>query len=201
MRCCMPVPPVLDRGPSGTWIDPVILGGWHGWFGTYNGAVLTTLLALPVVALLVVRWPRTWATAGLVYGTVPWVWMTLIPGAGAGIVPGRLSLLPFKDLLEMGTFQAVGNLFVLGALGFFGPIRFVALRSVRRVLILAACCSASIEIAQYALMLDRVTSVDDVLLNATGAGLAAMASRRWWPAESPLRLGVGHRVFEKVERA
>jgi glycopeptide antibiotics resistance protein len=197
----MPIPPVLDRGPSGTWIDPVLLGGWHGWFGTYNGAVLMTALALPVVVLFVVMRPRTWATVGLVYGTVPWLWMTLIPGAGAGVVPGRLSLIPFKDLLEMGSFQAVGNLFVLGALGFFGPIRFVALRSVRRVLILATCCSASIEIAQYALRLDRVSSVDDVLLNTAGAGLAAMLSRRWWLGEATLQVGVRDRAVEESQRS
>lgn len=37
-----------------------------------------------------------------------------------------------------------------------------------------------VEVAQYVLRLDRVSSVDDVLINAAGAGLAALASRRWW---------------------
>jgi glycopeptide antibiotics resistance protein len=61
-------------------------------------------------------------------------------------------------------------------------MRFTALASVGRVLALAAGCSVLVETAQYVLRLDRVSSVDDVLLNAAGAGLAALASRRWWRA-------------------
>jgi hypothetical protein len=37
-----------------------------------------------------------------------------------------------------------------------------------------------VETAQYALRLDRVSSVDDVLVNAVGAALFGLASRRWW---------------------
>ena len=59
-------------------------------------------------------------------------------------------------------------------------MRFAALAAVPRVLALAAGCSVLIETAQYVLQLDRVSSVDDVLLNATGAALAALASRPWW---------------------
>jgi glycopeptide antibiotics resistance protein len=47
-------------------------------------------------------------------------------------------------------------------------------------LALAAGCSVLIETAQYVLQLDRVSSVDDVLLNAVGAVPAALASRPWW---------------------
>ena len=65
-------------------------------------------------------------------------------------------------------------------LGFLVPLRFPALASVPRILALAAGCSVLVEAAQYVLRLDRVSSVDDVLLNAAGAGLAALASRRWW---------------------
>ena len=80
----------------------------------------------------------------------------------------------------MVTGQVVGNLLVFAALGFFAPLRFAALASVPRILALAAGCSVLVEAAQYVLRLDRVSSVDDVLLNAAGAGLAALASRRWW---------------------
>ncbi|MGC5287613.1 VanZ family protein [Micromonospora sp. DT231] len=59
---------------------------------------------------------------------------------------------------------------------------FAALASVSRIVALAAGCSVGVEAAQYVLRLDRVSSVDDVLLNAAGAGLAALASRRWWRA-------------------
>ncbi|GAB1646238.1 VanZ family protein [Krasilnikovia sp. MM14-A1259] len=176
--------------------------GWHGWFGTFNGVVLITVAALPLAVLVVWvlaarrsaagaprawAWRRSFAEVGIVYGTVPWVWMIMLPGARAGAVPGRVSLVPLRDLatvLAAGpltvTVQVVGNLLVFAALGFLAPLRFVALASVARILALAAGCSVLVEVAQYVLRLDRVSSVDDVLLNAAGAGLAAFASRRWW---------------------
>jgi glycopeptide antibiotics resistance protein len=43
----------------------------------------------------------------------------------------------------------------------------------------AAAGSVLIETLQYVLPLARVASVDDVLLNSAGAGLAALASRSW----------------------
>jgi glycopeptide antibiotics resistance protein len=59
-------------------------------------------------------------------------------------------------------------------------MRFAALASVPRILALGAGCSIVVETAQYVLQLDRVSSIDDVLVNAAGAMLAALASRRWW---------------------
>ena len=98
-----------------------------------------------------------------------------------------MNLVPLRDLLEMDTGQIVGNLLVFAALGFLAPLRFAALASIPRILALGACCSILVEVAQYVFRLDRVSSVDDVLLNAAGAGLAALASRRWWRtrAETP----------------
>jgi glycopeptide antibiotics resistance protein len=125
-------------------------------------------------------WQMSLAEVGMVHGTVPFVWMVLMPGSGAGIVPARLSLVPLRDLFEMGPPGIVGNLLVFAALGFFAPMRFAALAAVPRILALAACCSVLIETAQYVLQLDRVSSVDDVLLNAAGAVPAALASRPWW---------------------
>jgi glycopeptide antibiotics resistance protein len=132
-------------------------------------------------------WRMSLAEVGIVYGTVPWVWMILLPGARAGAVPGRVSLVPVRDLLTIAaagpmtaTGQIVGNLLVFAAFGFFAPQRFTAIASLPRVLALGAGCSVLVEVAQYVLRLDRVSSVDDVLLNAAGAGLAALASRRWW---------------------
>ncbi|GGS01810.1 hypothetical protein GCM10010169_53220 [Micromonospora fulviviridis] len=176
--------------------------GWHGWLGTFNGVVLLTVAALPLAALAVwalarrrsVRgatqpWRTSLAEAGIVYGTVPWVWMIMLPGDRAGAVPGRVSLVPLRDLFTVlaggpltVTVQIVGNLLVFAALGFLAPLRFAVLASVPRILALAAACSALVEVAQYVLRLDRVSSVDDVLLNTAGAGLAALASRRWWRA-------------------
>ena len=173
--------------------------GWHGWVGTFTGVALITVAVLPLAALAVWAlarrrsvtgttpawaWRMSLAEVGIVYGTVPWVWMIMLPGDRAGV-----SLVPLRDLFTIAadgpvtlTGQVVGNLLVFAALGFFAPQRFAALASVPRILALAAGCSVLVETAQYVLRLDRVSSVDDVLLNAAGAGLAALASRRWWRA-------------------
>ncbi|MER7761091.1 VanZ family protein [Streptomyces sp. NPDC097619] len=183
---------------------PVCFAGrWHGCGDTFNGVVLMTLLLVPVGLLVaaglasrrraagvdrVSAWRRSLAEVGMVHGTVPFVWLILMPGAGAGVVPGRTSLVPLRDLLVMGPLGIVGNLLVFAALGFFAPVRWTALASVPRVLALGAGCSVLVETAQYVLKLDRVSSVDDVLLNASGAALAALASHRWWrhAHEAPL---------------
>ncbi|MGC4870110.1 VanZ family protein [Micromonospora sp. DT53] len=180
-----------------------MIKGWHGWFGTFNGVVLITVIVLPLAALAVwllarrrraadstSAWRTSLADVGIVYGTVPWVWMIMLPGDQAGVISGRVTLVPLRDLLTIfsdggpltATVQVVGNLLVFAALGFLAPMRFPSLASVPRILALAAGCSVLVETAQYVLRLDRVSSVDDVLLNAAGAGLAALASRRWWRA-------------------
>ncbi|PWU50733.1 VanZ family protein [Micromonospora globispora] len=168
-------------------------GRWHGCFDTENGVLLMMLVGLPLAALVVwalarrrraagvtSAWRMSLAEVGMVYGTVPLVWITMMPGPGAGIVPGRVSLVPLQDLVTMGPVGIGGNLLIFAALGFFAPIRFAALASVPRILALGAGCSVLVEIAQYVLRLDRVSSVDDVLVNAAGAVLAGLASRRWW---------------------
>ncbi|MFI1965522.1 VanZ family protein [Streptomyces pathocidini] len=165
---------------------------WQVWFGTFNGVALVTVLALPLAALAAwalarrrsaagatSAWRKSLAEVGIVYGTLPWVWMILLPGDEDGAV---VSLVPLRDLLVMDQGQIVGNLLVFAALGFLVPLRFVALASVPRILALAAGCSVLVETAQYVLRLDRVSSVDDVLLNTAGAVLAALVSPRWWRA-------------------
>jgi VanZ like protein len=187
-----------------------LTGRWHGCFDTANGVVLMTLVGLPLAALVVralarrrraagvtSAWQKSVAEVGIVYGTVPWVWLTLMPGSGAGVVPGRVSLVPLRDLVVMGPLGIAGNLLVFAALGFFAPMRFAALASLPRVLALGAGCSLLVEIAQYVFQLDRVSSVDDVLVNAAGAVLAALASRRWWrtsaevPSGEPRQIAAG----------
>lgn len=170
-----------------------VAGRWHGCWDTFNGVVLITFVAMPLAVLVVwvlarrrraagvpSAWRMSLAEVAMVHGTVPFVWMTMTPGAGAGIVPGRVSLVPVLDLLTMGPVGIVGNLLVFATLGFFAPVRCAALASLPRVLALGAGCSVLVETAQYVLRLDRVSSVDDVLVNAAGAALAALASRRWW---------------------
>jgi VanZ like family len=170
-----------------------LAGRWHGCYDTENGVLLMMLVGLPLAALVVwalahrrrsagvtSAWRMSLAEVGMVYGTVPFVWITLMPGPGAGTVPGRVSLVPLRDLVTMGSLGIAGNLLIFAALGFFAPIRFAALASVPRILALGAGCSALVETAQYVFRLDRVSSVDDVLVNAAGALLAGLASRRWW---------------------
>lgn len=171
-----------------------MINSWYTLFGTYTGIAMLTVAGLPLA--LVAAWglaglrsvtgtpASAWRTSladvGIVYGTVPTVWMTMLPGSLAGLVPGRVSLVPLEDLATMSTVQVVGNLLIFAALGFFVPMRFAAMASVSRVLALAASCSVLVEVAQYVLRLDRVSSVDDVLLNTAGAGLAALLSFFWW---------------------
>jgi glycopeptide antibiotics resistance protein len=188
------------RGPLMMPAPRCVAGRWHGCFDTFNGVVLMTLVTLPLAALVAwvlayrrsaagvtSAWRMSLAEVGMVHGTVPFIWLTMMPGAGAGTVPERVSLVPLRDLVTMGSLGIVGNLLVFAALGFFAPIRFAALASLPRILALGAGCSVLVETAQYVLRLDRVSSVDDVLVNAAGAVLAALASRRWWrtTAEAP----------------
>lgn len=188
------------RGPLMMSAPTCMAGRWHGCFDTFNGVVLMTLASLPLAALVAwalarrrraagvtSAWRMSLAEVGMVHGTVPFLWLTMMPGAGAGVVPARVSLLPLGDLVTMGPLGIAGNLLVFAALGFFAPMRFAALASVPRILALGAGCSVLVETAQYVLRLDRVSSVDDVLVNAVGAVLAALASRRWWrtTAEAP----------------
>ncbi|WP_231931699.1 hypothetical protein [Micromonospora echinospora] len=92
-----------------------LAGHWHGCYDTFNGVLLMMLVGLPLAALAVWAlarlrraagvtrgWRMSLAEVGMVYGTVPFVWMTLMPGPGAGIVPGRVSLVPLRDLVTMG---------------------------------------------------------------------------------------------------
>ncbi|GIF11906.1 VanZ family protein [Actinoplanes teichomyceticus] len=177
-----------------------MLEGWHGWFGTFTGTVVITVAVLPLAALTVwalarhrsaagraPAWRQSLAEVGMVYGTAPWLRMIMTSNRGADDARARVVLTPLRDLVviiadgpQTATVQIVGNLLVFASLGFFAPIRFATLASVPRILALAASCSTLVEILQYVLRLDRVSSVDDVLLNAAGAGLAALASRRWW---------------------
>ncbi|MFJ9815284.1 VanZ family protein [Streptomyces sp. NPDC101151] len=181
------------RGPLMMSAPRCMAGRWHGCFDTFNGVVLMTLVTLPLAALVVWAlalrrraagvtwaWRRSLAEVGMIHGTVPLLWLTMMPGAGAGTAPARVSLIPLRDLVTMGPVGIVGNLLIFAALGFFAPMRFSAPASVPRILALGAGCSVLVETAQYVLRLDRVSSVDDVLVNAAGAVLAGLASRRWW---------------------
>jgi len=161
---------------------------------TWGGVVLAALAALPVAVLVTLAlattrrragvphaWARSAAEVGLVVGTLPWIWMILTPGAVAG---RAVNLVPLRDLANQlggdpGTAfaQVGGNLLVFAAIGACAPIRWPALASLPRLFALGAAGSVLVEIAQYAFALGRVSSIDDVLLNALGATLGGLATR------------------------
>ena len=77
-----------------------LAGRWHGCFDTFNGVVLITLVTLPLAALVVwalarrrlaagvtSAWQMSLAEVGMVHGTVPFVWMVLMPGSGPASFP------------------------------------------------------------------------------------------------------------------
>ncbi|WP_033343393.1 VanZ family protein [Catenuloplanes japonicus] len=175
---------------------------WREW----GGVVLVAFALVPVAALVAaglaalrmrrgasreIAWRHSAAEIGMLITTAPWVWMILTPRDA----PGQVFLIPFSDLpnqLAEGAgfiaYQVGGNLLVFAGLGALAPIRWAVMRGVGRLLLLGAACSATVEILQYALDLGRVSSVDDVLVNATGVALAALASRPWWTAGDPARI-------------
>jgi glycopeptide antibiotics resistance protein len=123
---------------------------------------------------------RRLGLVGTIVGTAPWVIMILIPTSR----PREVNLDPVHGLIGVLTggwpgavIQMGGNLAVFAAFGVFGPMRWRL--GVWAVTGLAALFSATLEILQYVLDLGRVSAVDDVLVNALGAGLAALLARPW----------------------
>ncbi|WP_326672104.1 hypothetical protein [Streptomyces sp. NBC_01257] len=70
-----------------------VAGRWHGCLDTFNGVVLMTLAALPLAALVVwalarrrraagvpFAWRLSVAEVGMVHGTAPFLWMTMMTG-------------------------------------------------------------------------------------------------------------------------
>lgn len=166
-------------------------GGIGPWLPVVAVSVATLPVAYPVYRARVRRTVRrgvpdavarrrALAEVGMVAGTAPWLWMILTPVAPAGRELRAVPLVDLVDVLAGGGltafFQVVGNLLVFAAFGLFAPLRWSI--GARAVTLAAAGASVVVEGLQYALALGRVTSVDDVLLNAAGAGLAAVLSRR-----------------------
>ena len=167
----------------------------HVW-QAYGAVLVGSVIAIPPAVVMVwglVAWRcgrglsraiavrRSVAEVAVVVGTAPWLFMTMQPSAAGH---RHVNLLPLHDLLTVRpsalTVQIVGKLLVFAAAGCFLPIRFRAFASIPRVLTAAAVCSTAIESLQYALNIGRVSSVDDILINALGAGIAAALSSRWW---------------------
>ncbi|RAY12976.1 VanZ family protein [Actinomadura craniellae] len=134
------------------------------------------------------RWRDPIAEVGLVAGTLPWLWMVMSPVSA----PGGVRPVPLIDLYDVlhgspqtAVVQVIGNLLVFAALGFFLPIRWPL--GPAAVGAIACAGSLTIETAQWTFDLGRVSSTDDVLINALGAVLAALLSRPWWRRRAATR--------------
>jgi glycopeptide antibiotics resistance protein len=121
--------------------------------------------------------------AGMILGTLPWLWMILTPKPAARAVD-LVPLLPILAELRgdpgVAVEQIGGNLLVFAAFGFGARLRWNL--AVWRIVALAAAGSLLVEVLQWVLDLGRVSSVNDVILNATGAGLAGLVGRGSVPA-------------------
>lgn len=168
----------------------MIPGGYLRWLPVVATAVALVLASLVGTRHLVACYRqrgvptelaarRALATTAMVVWTLPWLMLVLTPLDA----PREVRLVPLRDLVEIladhpltAFFQIVGNLLVFAAiglgLGLGWQVRFAY------VVVAAAGMSTAVETLQYALALGRVSSIDDVLLNATGAGLAVLAARR-----------------------
>jgi VanZ like family len=172
---------------------------WQQWGNIVLAAFLTVPAVVVAVRLLALRRARAGhplpartalADVVAVAGTAPWIWMILTPGVGVSGV----SLVPFADLWatlhgpgQAAFVQVGGNLLVFAALGAMLPVRSARFASLARIATVAAGASLTVEVLQYALRLGRVSSVDDVIVNAVGAVLAALVTRRWWAVRIPVR--------------
>ncbi|MEV6769131.1 VanZ family protein [Nocardia sp. NPDC051030] len=175
---------------------------WDSW----GNVLMVWALSVPLVtigAILLVRHrirrgrPRseairwTVAEAGLLLGTLPWIWMILTPTSGHR----RVILVPFQDLyatVSEASFnslvQIAANTLLFVPLGLLLPLRFSRCAGILRMALIGAAISTCLETAQYVLDLGRFSSIDDVIMNATGAALGASLTRvnpfRTWLSET-----------------
>ncbi len=167
-----------------------------------GGLVVVTLIGLAAAGVLATLGrprPRRYrlAEALMIAGTLPWLYLILRPGHQ----PHTVYLIPGHDLrdqfrvgLHFATEQIGGNLLVFAAFGFAAPVRW-RIRPAA-VVAVAALASTVLELTQFVMADGRVTSVDDVLVNAVGAGLFVLCSRRWWRGGSrPRQRGAGHELI------
>ncbi len=70
--------------------------------------------------------------------------------------------------------QLLGNIALFVPFGWLVPMLWPRLRSVWTIVLLAAVTSLAIEVSQLLFILGRQSSIDDVLLNVTGALIGAI---------------------------
>jgi VanZ like family len=179
-------------------------------WGRQSGVVALSILAAPFVIWFArhlgyrrrrrgidASWARrsAYAEVLMIAGTAPWLFLVLMPNHGNA---RGYNLTPFRDLanqvhtgLLFAVSQITGNLLVFAALGFGLMVRF-RLRPLQ-VLLIGALGSTVIETLQWFLPLGRYSSVDDVLVNAVGAYLAAWLAYPWWRRHASV-IGQGSRI-------
>lgn len=86
------------------------------------------------------------------------------------ITYNEINLVPFTDILG---FSQVLNIMMFMPLGFLLPLCWKEFRSPVKVLLAGACYSAGIEFCQ--MFNNRVTDIDDLLMNTLGAVLGYVA--------------------------
>ena len=152
-----------------------MLGG-HVWFRPIPVAVTACLVLVVLVVLAVIdsARTRTW-TRWLTALSVVAVLAVTLSGAPAGtggsnLVPGRTIVAELTGFAPLGVFNVVGNVALFVPLGWL-----LALTTARRPLVVVAAVgfglSASIEVVQS--LIGRVSDIDDVILNGSGAVLGA----------------------------
>jgi VanZ family protein len=175
-----------------SWADSPVVAARSSWAPVVLAVFVAVPLAIAIAAWLTrhrrqAGWGHAWAARSawaeifMIMGTLPWVCLTLLPshdGRGA-------NLEPFRDLAQQvahghvyATVQIGGNLLVFAALGFGLPIRWRV--GPLAALVVGAWGSTAIESLQWILNLGRYSSVDDVLVNAAGAVIAALLAWPWW---------------------
>ena len=180
---------------------------WHLWAAPVTVGIFAIPFAAVLAHFIATRRRRAGADAGwairsafaevfMIVGTAPWVWLILTPNRSHA--RGK-NLVPFRDLenqIHIGYWYAAmqigGNLLVFAALGFLLPVRFRTRPWVS--LLVGMIFSATVEALQWYLRLGRYTSVDDVIVNATGAYLAAWLSFPWWRR----RIGTGLPTRDRI---
>jgi len=174
------------------WADSPIVGARSSWALVVLAVFVAIPLAVGLAAWLTRRrrragWGHDWAARSawaevlMTVGTLPWLGLTLLPSDR----PRDANLVLFRDLtqqVQLGYANAIvqigGNLLVFAALGFGMPVRWRV--GPLAALLVGALGSTAIESLQWVLDLGRYSSVDDVLVNAAGATIAAVLSRPWW---------------------
>jgi hypothetical protein len=174
------------------WADSPVVSARSSWAPVVLAVFAAVPLAVWFAAWLTRRrrragWGHAWAARSawaevfMIVGMLPWLCLTLLPSDQ----PRDVNLVLFRDLTQQvqtgyayAIVQIGGNLLVFAALGFGLPVRWRV--GPLAALVIAALGSTAIESLQWVLDLGRYSSVDDVLVNAAGATIAAVLSRPWW---------------------